>query len=330
MRQKLPYFRLAIVTALLFLAWSFVTAQDSLETLQFSQIAYTYNGDIFVINPDGTGIVNITRSSDLLEGSPAWSPDGKAIAFDANAIVANRLDDNIEIFVMDTNGGNAHQLTTDPAYDFSPAWSPDGKQIAFVSTRDGNREIYIINIDGSNERRLTDNLADDTAPTWSPDGRIIFATDRDGNYEVYVMDSDGSNATKLTNDPAEDTEPAWSPDGTLIAFVSRRSGSYQLYLMDADGSKQTRISAYFDDDWSPSWSPDSKHVVFERDVGVGGGELPDLVDLFIIDAYRTSSPELSPEVYQLTDSPNYKGRPAWSPWLEAPITEDTIIAEAPD
>lgn len=125
--------------------------------------------DLYAINVDGTGLVQLTDTSEINESMPAWSPDGRRIAF---AAVENQADGSPrqDIFLMDSDGSNLIQLTTDPGGDFDPSWSPDGKQLAFVSERDANNdsnyEIYLINVDGTGEMRLTNNRYTDRWPTW--------------------------------------------------------------------------------------------------------------------------------------------------------------------
>src|SRR5262245_57550310 len=97
-----------------------------------------------------------------------------AIAASAGKIAfASDRDGNLEIYLMDTDGGVQTRLTENPGEDYSPAWSPDGKRLAFVSTRDGNAEIYVMNADGTNQTRLTNNTASDLHPAWAPNGTQI-------------------------------------------------------------------------------------------------------------------------------------------------------------
>src|SRR6266478_6212438 len=113
---------------------------------------------------------------------------------------ASDRDGNLEIYVMDLDGGGQTRLTEDPGEDYSPAWSPNGTRLAFVSTRDGNAEIYVMNADGTGQTRLTNNTASDLHPAWSPDGtHIAFVSSRDGNDEIYSMDPNGLNQTNLTH-----------------------------------------------------------------------------------------------------------------------------------
>ena len=99
----------------------------------------------------------------MLFRSPAWSPDGKYIAY-----VAEKKGESLEIYVMNADGSNQIRITNSPGRDFAPAWSPDGNRLLFVTDRDGNREIYMMNMDGSNPINLTNSPEDDSFPDWSP------------------------------------------------------------------------------------------------------------------------------------------------------------------
>ena len=118
------------------------------------------------MNADGSGQRKLTRNP-ARDGGPAWSPDGRRIAF------ASERNGTFEIYVMNADGSGQRSLTgASPA--FGPEWSPDGRKIVFFS--DG--EIYAMNADGSEQRRLTRDPGNDFGPRWSPDGHMI-AFERD-------------------------------------------------------------------------------------------------------------------------------------------------------
>ncbi len=212
---------------------------------------------IWVMHDDGTDPVCLSDGSGE-DTMPAWSPDGKQIAF-----ISNRSGHR-NVWVMNADGSQPVNITRSAADDWTPCWSPDGSQLAFASNRDGNWEIYTCKRDGSALLRLTTNKAADYAPSWSPDGkRIAFVSERDGNEEIYVINADGSGLTRLTDNKVTDFAPHWSPDGQQIAFETYRDGNMEIYVMNADGSNQHDISndPKSDEHW-PCWSPDGKRITY--------------------------------------------------------------------
>jgi TolB-like protein/DNA-binding SARP family transcriptional activator len=154
--------------------------------------------DIYVINADGSGLVNLTRNERMFDIEPAWSPDGSRIAFERYP----------GLYVMAADGSGITRLTADGS---SPAWSPDGKKIAFHSGRAGSFDVFIMNADGSDVTRLTDDPALDIGPAWSPDGtRIAFTSDRTGHSSIYLMKPDGTGITLLADGvTGESHQPDW-------------------------------------------------------------------------------------------------------------------------
>ena len=104
---------------------------------------------------------------------PAFSPDGKHLAF-----ITNR-DGNLELYIADSDGGNLRNLSRHAGRDVRPSWSPDGTRIAFESDRFGNPEICIVEIASGEVVNVTRNPARDGQPAWSPDGQsICFVSSR--------------------------------------------------------------------------------------------------------------------------------------------------------
>ena len=233
------------------------------------------NGEIYLMNADGSGKVNLTKSPDRYEFSPSFYPSGRRIIFTAAPKGNLYVDTELYAISFDAAGnatGPPKRLTNNRFPDISPVVSADGKKIAFVSARDenaenfGDREIYVMNSAsaGPNNKpvRLTDNTYNDESPDFSPNNRRIVYTGRaSDNFEVMVMSAtDGGEKKNLTlNNPASNFAPAFSPDGDMIAFIrydyEQRLGA--IWKMRADGSRQTKVSGGYADvissdlDWQP-------------------------------------------------------------------------------
>ena len=170
--------------------------------------------ELYTINVDGTGLVNVTAGLTQLSGKldPAWSPDGNRIAF------IGVQSGSYKVWTIKSDGTDARLMTTDAGVDMQPAYSPDGQEIAFVrhnvAAPANGYDIMIVSANGGTPTRLT-LPGDQRTPAWSADGRFIAvtgtATAGQGVQEIYTMRADGSGLRLRTVNPAwgGGTNPAW-------------------------------------------------------------------------------------------------------------------------
>jgi Tol biopolymer transport system component len=236
-------------------AWGLSWSPDG-EKIAFSgpRWVYTYYYyDIFVMNADGTGIVNLTKTVGQDEAEPSWSPDGKKIVF------TNFSD----IYIMSSNGSGRQKLShSDGFSEYTPehpSWSPDGTKLVFADWKGGGTaNIFVYDF----TTEVTSDIHYGWSPAWSPDGNKIAFSGGINLHELYVMNADGSGATILYgfSEVYDNTirSITWSPDGKKISFDVQNwnKDDVDIYVINADGTNFKNITNTTGvEERYPAWSP---------------------------------------------------------------------------
>jgi Tol biopolymer transport system component len=210
---------------------------------------------IYLVNADGSDLRTVSDPATQGDIAPSWSPDGRRLAF-----VRNEDGYSSQIWVMDADGANQHQVSHYLRLAQHPLWSPDGKWIAFIGFADAYPVTYLVSPDGSDQHRLLSLGVSGGKPTWSPDGRRLAYL---GSSAFVVVNADGLGEHRLADVTGHYfSPPAWSPDGKWIAFTSqphRRevSGPWVLNVVAVDGESPTVRTIAKDvlQDSRPLWRP---------------------------------------------------------------------------
>src|SRR4051794_7969249 len=211
-----------------------------------------------------------------------------------------------EVWEMDYDGANQHQITKLGSISLSPRVSPDGVRVAFSSFAKGGPDILMYSLELGRLVQFPSFGGTNLSPAWSPDGsKLAFSSSRSTDPEIYISDSNGGNLKRITAFKGPDVSPTWNPKtGAQIAFVSGRTGLPQIYTMDVDGTNVQRMT---DEGYavSPSWSPNGQFLAFawRRNYGPGA---PGGWDIYVMDI-------ATKQFIQLTHDAGNNDFPTWSP-----------------
>ncbi len=208
-----------------------------------------------VADADGYAPKTIAASNEPLM-SPAWSPDGKKIAY----VSFERK--RSAVYVQTLASGQRTRAAAFKGINGAPAFSPDGNRLALTLSKDGSPDIYILNLHNNSLQKLTTSYAIDTEPSWSPDGRsIVFTSDRGGKPQLYAIPSRGGRATRLTFDGDYNARGRFSNDGKSLVMVHANRGDYRIAVMDM-ATRTVNVLTAGPLDESPSFAPNGTMVLY--------------------------------------------------------------------
>lgn len=256
-----------------------------------SRLALVAGGRLVVVRAGG-GQMRRLATGRGRPSDPAWSPDGRTIAFraqvqgeratirtlDLTTSLVRHISTGAGVPLWSPDGrrlaihekhrllvvqGRKHLVAaTHSPLLTPPAWSADSRQLAFAT----NRDLIVVSAERRRTRRLTRELRSfwvQVAPTWSQTGRVVYVgRKRDpGDLDIYAARADGNGMRALTKNDAGESNPSWSPDGLHIAYSRARGRASDVYVMGADGREQRRVVV---DGSDPVWSADGTRLAFER------------------------------------------------------------------
>lgn len=212
---------------------------------------------LFVLDLATGAVRRVGSTGDWLDEEPTWSPDGRRIAFSSTRGQKNNLD----IFVMDADGGNVTRLTEHPATEQEPVWAHDGQSLFFSGERDGRGEIYRVWLADKRVERITSGIHRSIMPATSPDGKYLaYAAQTIMSFQIHLLDLTTGTSQQITSGGGA-CRPSFSPDSKELAFVRIAQEPSRLEAIREQGGRilfeDKKLWSYY-----PDYSPDGKWLAF--------------------------------------------------------------------
>ena len=251
---------------------------------------------LMLADSDGANEQTLLSSSEPII-SPAWSPDGKKVAY------VSFETGMAKVYIQNIATGKRDSVISKNTQISSPSWSPDGKYLSLTLYQDGNAEIYILRLRDKVLTRMTNQFAIDTESTWSPKGnKILFTSGRSGSPQIYELDLRRLNAKakRLSFEGSYNAKASYLPNEEGIIFVHRSSDGLFHIAMKYKKENFIRILTEAKMDESPSVAPNGNMVIY----GITEGDQSMLAGF-----------SLSGASFKLPASQGEVREPAWSNFL---------------
>jgi TolB protein len=220
---------------------------------------------LMIADSDGFNPQPVTRSGEPLL-SPAWSPDGKRIAY----VSFER--GNSTIYVQEIATGAREVVASFKGINGAPAFSPDGRRLAMTLSKSGNPEIYVMDLASKSLSPVTHHFGIDTEAAWTPDGNLVFTSDRAGKPQLYQVSASGGEPTRISFTGDSNARASVSFDGKKIAAAQGNGNVYRISVLDRGfggaGRWQTLSPGSLDE--SPSFAPNASMLLYAAKEGRRG------------------------------------------------------------
>lgn len=240
---------------------------------RIAYIVQAHRGDCFyelcVSDYDGYNQFIIQRSSEPLM-SPAWSPDGRMLAY------VTFEGGHSALVVKDLTNGAIRQISAFPRHNGAPAFSPDGTRLAFALSKSGSLNLYVMDWISGEITQITDNRSNNTEPSWFPDSKTLaYTSDHGGCPQIYKISVNGGTSDRLTWTGSQNQNAQVSADGKFLVMVHVNDGVQHIAKQDLEsGVVEVLTNTVLDE--TPSISPNGAMVIYSA-IMQGRGSVLQLV-----------------------------------------------------
>lgn len=237
-----------------------LTGERGIFSTRIAYILVQRRGDtekhfLEVADVDGHNPRSLLVSSEPIM-SPAWSPDGRQIAY----VSYERK--KAQIYIVNVESGQRRLVTNFSGINNAPAWSPNGRELAVVLSKGGSPKIYRVDLTTGAMHQLTFGDAIDTEPRYSPDGRfLLFTSGRGGSPQVYRLTLADGSVTRMTYDGNYNARASYTPDQKYIVMFHREDKNFNIAIQGSEDSRVTPLT-FSNLDESPSVAPNGRLILY--------------------------------------------------------------------